>query len=119
MGGKLLTIYKESFLRHYQKKMFRPAAVFVIGITIYLAVFASRVSGKMIVKKIQQTDLEAMLSLSRDMTNKPPSWRPDVAACDWYNNGQPLCNAAGSVTNIYWYSLGLGGSPTSRCSPRG
>ena len=99
--------------------MFRPAAFFVIGITIYLAVFAARVSGKMIVKKIQQTDLEAMLSLSRDMTNKPPSWRPDVAACDWYNNGQPLCNAAGSVTGIHWEGLSLGGSANLKMLPQG
>ena len=51
--------------------------------TIFLAVFAARVSGKTIVKKIQPTDLEAMLSLTKDMTNKPPSWRPDNAACNW------------------------------------
>ena len=116
MGGKLLTIYKEPFLRHYQKKMFRPAAVFVIGYTIFLAVFAARVSGKTIVTTIQQTDLEAMLSLTKSMTNKPPSWRPDNAACNWQG---AVCAATGSVNHIVWYHLGLGGSANLTMLPQG
>ena len=54
--------------------MFRPAAFLVIGFTIFLAVFAARVSGKTMVKTIQQTDLEGMLSLTKDMTNLYPDW---------------------------------------------
>ena len=92
------------------------ALAMTLVFTIYLAVFAAGVSGKTIVKKIQQTDLEAMLSLSRDMTNKPSSWRPDVAACNWQG---AVCNTAGSVTRIALYGLGLGGSANLTMLPQG
>ena len=101
-------------------KLFRLTALaMTVFFTIFLAVFAARVSGKTMAKGIQQTDLERMLSLTKNMTNKPPSWRPDVAACDWYNNGQPLCDATGSVTSIKWYTLGLGGSANLTMLPQG
>ena len=95
------------------------AFAMTLVLTIFLAVFAAQVSAKTIAKTIQQTDLERMLSLTKGMTNKPPSWRPHVAACHWYNNGQPLCDATGSVTAIYWYYLGLGGSANLTMLPQG
>ena len=93
------------------------AFAMTLVLTIFLAVFAAQVSGKTIAKTIQQTDLERMLSLTKGMTNKPPSWRPDVAACNWQG---AFCNTAGSVTEIAWYGgLGLGGSANLTMLPQG
>ena len=57
-----------------------------------------------------------MLSLSRDITNKPPSWRFDVDPCQWQ---AVVCNATGSVTRIDWGSLGLGGFANLTILPAG
>ena len=99
--------------------MFRPAAILVIGFTIFLAVFAARVSGKTMIKTIQQTDLEGMLSLTKDMTNKYPDWNQTTPACNWTG---VTCNAGPTgpfVQTILWNSRGLGGTPNFATLPVG
>ena len=50
------------------------------------------------------------------MTNKPPSWGPDVAACNWQD---VICDVNGNVTNIIWGGLGLGGIVNLTLLPQG
>ena len=76
-----------------------------------LAIWASPVAA---------SDLTAMLFLSKDITNKPPSWRLDVLPCQWWG---VRCNATGSVTAIDWegfnFELGLGGFANLTLLPEG
>ena len=69
-----------------------------------------------LVPPVKASDLTSMLSLSRDMTNKLPSWRFDVPPCQWQ---AVQCNATGSVTEIDWGSLGLGVSANLTVLPEG
>ena len=69
-----------------------------------------------LVPPVKASDLTSMLSLSRDITNKPPSWRFDVDPCQWQ---AVVCNATGSVTGIDWASLGLGGFANLTILPAG
>ena len=72
---------------------------------------------------VAASDTTALLSLSHDMTNKPPSWRSHVSPCQWLgvccNATGYLCEPTGVVTEIHWWSLGLGGSANLSLLPQG
>ena len=85
-----------------------PSTAALCTVLVIVATLASPVAG--------QTDLEALYSLTLNVTNKDPSWNIKVPACQWKG---VLCNATGSVVQIIWELMGLGGYPNLATLPQG
>ena len=67
-------------------------------VLVIVATLASPVAG--------QTDLEALYSLTLDVTNKDPTWSLTTPPCQWKGVS---CNATGNVTQISWGFMRLSG----------
>ena len=94
-----------SFKTLKKKIMLRRTFLLVMFLfTMYVAVLAT-----------PSDDLNSMLSLTKDITNKPPSWSSDNAACNW--QGAYCVND--NVTEIQWYGFGLAGSANLTMLPQG